>query len=205
MASDSVDVKTTPTGADGATLDTLLSPKDTAFDSQPLPRDSVAESELSDIPVDEERFSNVPLSSQKSADDEDASLRSDDTKRDSNSNSSATLFNGTNAADFSVGHKKTASTTTIRSTKNLPFLMGHLDLQKSDEKRSSMARVSVDGKHQLQEEFARLQREQNSQEEQTVQNGGGGGIDWGECHTIDWVIITDSETFCRLLGGCDLR
>jgi len=72
---------------------------------------------------------------------------------------------------FKPSHKKSASTTTIRSGSNLPFILARLDL--SDES-ITQKRSSVDGQRKLQSEFAR-QRE----EEEAKDSGVPGSIDWG--------------------------
>ena len=72
---------------------------------------------------------------------------------------------------FKPSHKKSASTTTIRSGNNLPFILARLDL--SDES-TTQKRASVDGQRKLQSEFAR-QRE----EEEAKDNEVPGSIDWG--------------------------
>ncbi|KAG5724196.1 GTPase-activating protein GYP5 [Termitomyces sp. T112] len=81
-----------------------------------------------------------------------------------------------------TGHKKSASTTTIRSDNNLPFIISRLQ----DEHRLSQ-RGSVDGQHKLQEEFARLHKEEEKATEPATNK------------TIDWdfwgAVISDYQGF----------
>lgn len=67
-------------------------------------------------------------------------------------------------------HKKTTSTTTIRSSHRL-------SLESNPAARRESARASIEGHHKLQEEFARLQKEEQTQA--TI--NGDGSIDWGKC------------------------
>lgn len=68
-------------------------------------------------------------------------------------------------------HRKTASTTTIRSSHEGNFVT-RLDFQ---EHSGKVARVSIDGQMKLQEEFARLQEKETRDHNQTESS-----IDWGE-------------------------
>ncbi|KAF8873132.1 rab-GTPase-TBC domain-containing protein [Mucidula mucida] len=156
-------------------LDELLSPKSPTF-AEPPPatssnRDSVAESAASD---DDSRFSTVTLSARDSA----SSIGSAPTSERPVSTSS-TLAPSEDSEQRA--HKKSASTTTIRSVHNLPFV-----LKQSDD--SANHRGSVDGQHKLQEEFARLQKEKEVVEEGDV-----------ETEVIDWdfwgAVMSDYQQF----------
>lgn len=70
-------------------------------------------------------------------------------------------------------HKKTASTTTIRST--------HRDSLESTAARRASARISLDGQQKLQEEFVRLQKEE---EGHSNANGHDASIDWGAFQSL---------------------
>ncbi|KAF9029018.1 RabGAP/TBC [Hymenopellis radicata] len=156
-------------------LDELLSPKSPTFADPPPAtnsnRDSVAESAASD---DDSRFSTVTLSARDSA----SSIGSAPTSERPDSTSS-TLAPSEDSEPRA--HKKSASTTTIRSVHNLPF-----GLKQSDDIANH--RGSVDGQHKLQEEFARLQKEKEVVEEGHV-----------ETEVIDWdfwgAVMADYEQF----------
>ncbi len=77
-------------------------------------------------------------------------------------------------------HKKSASTTTIRSNHNLTFLLAKLE-------EDATKRGSVDGQIKLQEGFARLQREKEDQTE-TENSNAAEVIDWGtSISDIIWI------------------
>lgn len=143
-------------------LEALLSPQDTSFDPDGPnhARASIAESVFNDIALDDEALSPVALSSRQSL----ATLNLDSDVLHDNPPPDLSHREGM--------HKKSASTTTIRSIHNLPFLMARLETQ---EETGQSNRVSLDGQHKLQEEFARLQKEGGTNDDATRH----GMIDWG--------------------------
>ncbi|KAF8893306.1 rab-GTPase-TBC domain-containing protein [Infundibulicybe gibba] len=149
-------------------LEALLSPQATDF-GVPLPtQEPIAESDFNDVALDDESvFSPVALSSSESVDNV-ASDQTDDTQR----MSSGSVALPVHTPPRQASHKKTVSTTTIRSGHNLPFILARMDLQDGGSNRGS-----VDGQHKLQEEFARLQKEKE-QEHISEEQGVNGAIDW---------------------------
>ncbi|KAJ7901861.1 rab-GTPase-TBC domain-containing protein [Mycena olivaceomarginata] len=81
-------------------------------------------------------------------------------------------------------HQRSASTATIRSVNNLPFILARIETQKPDPD-ARPNRTSLDGQHKLQEEFARKQKEED---------------DENAAHAIDWAdfwgaVISDYQQF----------
>jgi hypothetical protein len=149
-------------------LESLRSP--TQFVENPRGRESIAESDFNDIALDDDSaFSPVALTNRQSSASGGNDRTVEEIGRPLSASLPATAFNP--SKQFS--HKKSASTTTIRSPKNLPFLLARLDLQ--EESSGSSHRGSVDGQQKLQEEFARLHKEK----EETKDSLSAGAIDWG--------------------------
>ena len=176
------------------TLDTLLSPAGTPDAS--FTRDSVVESDLSEVGLDGSRFSNVSLNARdsmtaiKSPAEETTTRFSEDGRR-------TTIAIGQTSsvkrASFTQ-HRKSASTASGGSSTQVSFLMQRLDLQRSqdetDSKSSLSQRSSLDGQQKLREEFDRLHYDHD----------GHGGIDWGK-------LISLSMSFkfmhiCYRILGC---
>ncbi|KAG6865369.1 hypothetical protein C0991_003146 [Blastosporella zonata] len=137
------------------------------------------DTEFNDIALDDDTaFSAVSLTNDPIPDPRTPNDESPDTARPRSA--SNTVFN---PVPTRTGHKKSASTTTIRSGNNLPFIVSRLQ----DEHRMSH-RVSVDGQQKLQEEFKRLHKEE---EKDTA--------DTGDNHAIDWdfwgAVISDYQGF----------
>ncbi|KAF7792370.1 hypothetical protein EIP86_003407 [Pleurotus ostreatoroseus] len=146
-----------PTSPSSA-LDSLLSPKDpeTRFST----RESVAASDVTD---DDTRFSTVPLSARQSLDT--VHISGDDTGSSKEPNENRQTLDGNDIVRMvhqNRTHKKTASTSTIMSANNVPFILSHV----GEDEQSR--RSSQDGVEKLKEEFGRRLR---SQEAETV--------DWG--------------------------
>ncbi|KAF9475533.1 RabGAP/TBC [Pholiota conissans] len=150
-------------------LESLRSPQlDQSFNNRPLGRESVATSEFNDIALDDDSFSAVTLTGQADDTEEvDISQYPDD---------NAPIRNlvfpvETPKTDYSShkGHRKTASTTTIRSfhEPSISLLMNRLELQEE----RGRSRGSVDGQLKLQEEFARLHEKEAKEQSEGV-------IDW---------------------------
>lgn len=162
MTTKATKVLTTPAPLPKDPLESLRSPtgtEATEFVEKPPERESIAESDFNEIALDDDfAFSPVALTNEKNEENE----------RPLSLFLPPTAFNP--SKQFS--HKKSASTTTIRSTKNLPFLLARLDLQ--EESSRSSRRGSVDGQQKLQEEFARLHKE----EEEAKDNVATNAIDW---------------------------
>ncbi|PFH51496.1 hypothetical protein AMATHDRAFT_58886 [Amanita thiersii Skay4041] len=161
---ESQQITTTPTA-----LEALRSPTSDTF-TQPQSRQSVAETEFNDVALDDEvLFSPVALTSRRNsaASFEQLEHVLDETKN--NPDDQLETFDD----PFRPMHKKTASTTTIRSSRGLPLLVNRLDLQDA---ASRSNRASIDGQQKLQEEFAA--RRQKETEEQHVVSAGISSIDW---------------------------
>ncbi|KAK0212657.1 rab-GTPase-TBC domain-containing protein [Desarmillaria ectypa] len=161
-----------------ASLDSLLSPKAQAFNVNQTIRESVVESDFNDVALeDDSRFSTVALSSRRSSSSAGSSEHSLRLRRNS----------FTLASSFEVpmksSHKKSASTTTIRSNHNLTLLLAKLE-------EDSTKRGSVDGQIKLQEGFARLQKEKEDQTETENSN---------DAEFIDWdfwgAVMSDYQQF----------
>ncbi|KAF8692081.1 hypothetical protein AX14_002628 [Amanita brunnescens Koide BX004] len=128
------------------TLEALQSPVSTSF--TPLQsRESVSEAEFNDVALDDETlFSPVTLVSRRSSTDSLLPLPEDD--RDQRTDSAYHLT----PTSSPTKHKKTVSTTTIRSPRNQSLL----ELRDTTVKSN---RGSADGQQKLQEEFARIHKE----------------------------------------------
>ncbi|KAK0485982.1 rab-GTPase-TBC domain-containing protein [Armillaria novae-zelandiae] len=146
---------TTVTTTVAASLASLLSPRAHTFDVNPAIRESVAEHDFNDVALeDDSRFSTVALSSRRSSSAGSSVHTLDSSLPPSNP---STLASSIEAPD-KPSHKKSASTTTIRSNHNLTFLLAKLE-------EDATKRGSVDGQIKLQEGFARLHREKEDQVE----------------------------------------
>lgn len=148
--------------------------------SFPGERDSIAGSEFNDIALDDDSYSLVPLTAQPlAAIPESHSPQPPDENDLTAASQSRVPSLSLTLQDLRLSispksHRKTASTTTIRSTheNNGPSLVTRLDLQ---EHNGKVARASVDGQMELQKEFARLQEKETKDHNQTESS-----IDWGE-------------------------
>ena len=152
-------------------LESLRSPQSFGQKSFPSERDSIARSEFNDIALDDDSYFPVPLTAQPGMPDSYPQQPSDED--DITTASRARVPSPLTLQDFRA-HRKTVSTTTIRSTheSNGPSLVPRLDFQ---EHNGNVARTSVDGQIKLQEEFARLQEIETKDHNQTESS-----IDWGE-------------------------
>lgn len=171
-------------------LDSLRSPQldDINLSDRPLERDSVAGSEFNDIALDDDTFSPVVLTARpvvasdtrNSSPSPDRDVVGNEFKLDSDKTDDIPNYlrsdlqhpTATILMDPQKSHKKTASTTTIRSVhgRKSSLLVNLLDLQEPTGK----SRGSVDGHLKLQEEFHRLQ-EENQKDHISAENA----IDWG--------------------------
>ncbi|KAK0195593.1 rab-GTPase-TBC domain-containing protein [Armillaria mellea] len=157
-----------------ASLDSLLSPKAPTFDINQAIRESVAEPDFNDVVLeDDSRFSTVALSSRRSSSSAGSSGHTLDSSLPSSN--PTTLASSFEAPD-KPSHKKSASTTTIRSNHNLTFLLAKLE-------EDATKRGSVDGQIKLQEGFARLQREKEDRAEAENSNASE-VIDWDFWGTV---------------------
>jgi hypothetical protein len=154
-------------------LDLLLSPvaqRPTfpTFD-EPVPaRES--QSDFNDVALDDGPFTAIPATARPSQ--KDANDKAEELRRRSVDSVSSLQF----TSPQTDRQKKSASTTSIRSASNLPFILARLDIQKAQEEGSpNPQRASVDGQIKLQEEFARLQNEQLEEDEKATN---GEAIDW---------------------------
>ncbi|KAG6897890.1 hypothetical protein C0992_009374 [Termitomyces sp. T32_za158] len=115
---------------------------------------SATDTEFNDIALDDETV-DIPVSPTR---DHSPSQGSDDLEPPSTARppSASTPREAVlNSQSVKTHKKSTSSTSTIRSGNNLPFIVSRLQ----DEHRSSL-RASVDGQQKLQEEFARLHKEE---------------------------------------------
>ncbi|KAG9221113.1 hypothetical protein CCMSSC00406_0005448 [Pleurotus cornucopiae] len=171
MSKDSADaISPSSSASSAASLDSLLSPKASTFEPVGATngiRESVAESEFSDVGLggDESPLSSVALSARSSMKSFKSAV-SAGSRRHSTS-SAGTHQESVARASGGSSHKKSASTTTIRSIRNVPFLLARLDAQKA-EGTSRSDRGSMDGR--FHEEFAKLQVDQEKAD--------GAVIDW---------------------------
>jgi hypothetical protein len=155
-------------------LESLRSPQlDETFNNRSLGRESVAVSEFNDIALDDDSFSAVTLPGRADGVEE---VDISQLQNDSDTKYGVELPSELPRTDYtsSKSHRKTASTTTIRSfhDPNVSLLMNRLELQEG-----GRARGSVDGQLKLQEEFARL-HEKEAKEHTAAE----GVIDWGQYH-----------------------
>ncbi|KIM40114.1 hypothetical protein M413DRAFT_446268 [Hebeloma cylindrosporum] len=163
-------------------LESLRSPE--LNGDRSLGRDSLAVSEFNDIALDDDNFSPIALTARPPILETVPSPSQD---KSSTSRTRSISFVVPPIVEFSSpkGHRKTASTTTIRSfheTNSASLLLNRLDLHDTKGK----ARGSVDGQLKLQEEFARLH------EKETKDQGAQEGV-------IDWdfwgAVISDYRSF----------
>jgi len=155
-------------------LDALRSPESSHFDQRPLGRDSIAGSDFNEIALDDDgSFSPVALTARPP--DLSTEPPALPTREDADGRPRSSSFALLPNSSMSRSHKKSASTTTLRSSKDVPFIFSRLEMQKHDETRKA-ARGSVDGQQKIQEEFARLQKEKADKSHKSEE----GIIDWGE-------------------------
>ena len=159
-------------------LESLRSPQTFGQKSFPSERDSIARSEFNDIALDDDSYFPVPLTAQPGIPESYPQQPPDEDDITAASRSRVPSLSLTlqdlRPSIPSKSHRKTASTTTIRSTheSNGPSLVTRLDFQ---EHNGKVARASIDGQMKLQEEFARLQEMETKDHNQTESS-----IDWGE-------------------------
>ncbi|KAF6760265.1 rab-GTPase-TBC domain-containing protein [Ephemerocybe angulata] len=169
--------KSGPPPAEPISLDALLSPQVKSFPTPELStpsdspklaaRDSVASSSsFNDIALDDDEatFSPVVLTARPAQPEGAAPAEASAPPRPKSLQLSEPEAEGKN-------HKKTASTTTIRSSHRL----SQDSLGSPSTARRASARHSIEGQQKLQEEFARLQKEELGQ---SNANGHDASIDW---------------------------
>lgn len=153
-------------------LDSLFTPKTSSFET--LPRASVGELDFNDVALDDDLddpLSPVALSSQDGQETTPTLAQNDWP------NTAPPFAESSDHGQSSVPstqHRRSESNTTIRSIRNIPFMLARLDAQKSEEDSVAANRKSMDGQHKIQEEFVRLQKEKEEEDQQPVT-----GIDWG--------------------------
>ncbi|KAJ6593928.1 rab-GTPase-TBC domain-containing protein [Mycena capillaripes] len=137
-------------------------------------RDSVAtDSDFNDVALDDESgFSPVALTS--GMDSIDLPEVSTGRSRSASDSSITPTIADAAASASQPSHKRSASTATIRSVNNLPFILARIETQKPDPD-ARPNRSSLDGQHKLQEEFARKQKDQDAENDDNAANG---AIDW---------------------------
>ncbi|PPQ67292.1 hypothetical protein CVT25_005876 [Psilocybe cyanescens] len=150
-------------------LDALRSPQvNQTFNDRSLARESVAVTEFNDIALDDDTFSPIALTARPGNQDTPPQSEHESSRRPT-----STSLPNISTLEFSPSksHRKTASTTTIRSghEPTVSLFMNRLDLQES----GGRARGSIDGQVKLQEEFARLH-----EKESEVNATKDGAIDW---------------------------
>lgn len=194
-----VAASTSPRAAEVASLplDSLLSPQSTGFESLPA-RESTTELEFNDVVLDdEEQFSAVPLSARPNITKSMSSSQIVENDEQRN-----TVSNGPPDFTYTVErntHKKSASNSTIRSARNLPFILARLDIQKvQDETDPKAHRSSMDGQQKIHEEFVRLQKERQEAEENAIN----AAIDWGAFELMKVPLDSHEVPSRRLLGSC---
>jgi len=161
-------------------LESLRSPQTTGQKSFTSERDSIARLEFNDIALDDDAYFPVPLTAQPAMPDSHLASEQPPDEDDITAASQSRIpslsltLQGLRMSMSSKSHRKTVSTTTIRSTheSNGPSLVTRLDFQ---EHNGKAARASVDGQIKLQEEFARLQEMETKEHNQAEIS-----IDWGE-------------------------
>jgi hypothetical protein len=172
-------------------LDSLLSPHKLAFDNHPPLRESVAESELRDVGLDDESdFSMVPLSARQSTASigSNTSIKSTATQvgKENRRRTTALSMSPSESSTLAKSlHKKSESTSSDKSVtgNNTPFILARLESQKEQEEHDlKQHRASVDGQQKLQEEFVRMQNDIKEEDEEN--NVASKGIDWGMNHSI---------------------
>jgi hypothetical protein len=179
MTTSQTDFKLPPliaTQAEPDPLESLRSPQlgsTFAADDKPSVRDSVASiavSEFNDIALDDESLDSIPSAQTLTQKETSPSEPNQDDDGGRSSSPSPTIVD---VGSAQRNHKKTASTTTIRSFRDSGpnLLIKRLDLHDGIARN----RGSVDGQLKLQEEFARL-HEQETKEPKVAD----GAIDWGK-------------------------
>ncbi|KAG6831748.1 hypothetical protein H0H92_007900 [Tricholoma furcatifolium] len=149
-------------------LDSLRSPDIPDFATKDRGDSIVTDAEFNDVSLDDEAgLSAVSLTQDYSPGPETSFNDVESARPSAVPSPQAATFN----LPAKTGHKKSASTTTIRSSNNLPFIVSRLQ----DEHRMSH-RASVDGHQKLQEEFARLHKEEEEQD--SLEKTGNKVIDW---------------------------
>ncbi|KAJ7924841.1 rab-GTPase-TBC domain-containing protein [Mycena leptocephala] len=136
-------------------------------------RDSVAtDSDFNDVALDDESgFSPITLTSgMDSTGSEVTAGRS----RSASDSSIAVTIADTAASTSQPSHKRSASTATITSVNNVPFILARIETQKPDSDNRPN-RTSIDGQHKLQEEFARKQKDKDAESDDHAANA---AIDW---------------------------
>lgn len=166
-------VITTPTALDP--LESLRSPQVNQNFSQksfPSEQDSVAGLEFNDIALDDNAYSPVALTARPGM-PESYPQPQDDINATSRPRVTSLSLVPPDLSIPSKSHRKTASTTTIRSSHegNGSLFVTRVDFQ---EHNGKVARASVDGQMKLQEEFARLQEKETKDHNQAESS-----IDWG--------------------------
>ncbi|KAJ7579221.1 rab-GTPase-TBC domain-containing protein [Mycena floridula] len=181
MPEDEVDPIAQQTATATVPLDSLFSPQAASFDSNHL-RESVTDSDFNDVALDDDNtFSPVTLSSAKRF----SSMHS---LGDVNKRRSIQI---TPEVIEPSAHKRSASNTTIRSSKTLSFLAARLEKNGTENGAGGGNRGSVDGKLKLQEEFARIQSETATEAEEKPAEVVSGAIDWDF-----WgAVISDYQAF----------
>ncbi|PPQ63985.1 hypothetical protein CVT24_009414 [Panaeolus cyanescens] len=154
-------------------LESLHSPQHQETFLDRRSRRSSLAADFNDIALDDDNFSPVALTARPNSEHTEKYDENDVVSPRPLSQASSTL----------KSHKKTASTTTIRSLREQP---GTVFTARDTPGQASRARGSVDGQLKLKEEFARLQ-EQDSKDHTAVDN------------TIDWdfwgIVISDYHAF----------
>ncbi|KAJ7096293.1 rab-GTPase-TBC domain-containing protein [Mycena epipterygia] len=152
-----------------ALLDALFSPgPEPETQSFRIPaRDSVAtDADFNDVALDDE-LSPVALTSGMDS-------TSSDSPAGRSRSASDSSITPTVVDTALPSHKKSASTSTIRSVNNLPFILARIETQKPDSD-TRPNRSSLDGQHKLQEEFARKQKDKEIENDDNAANA---AIDW---------------------------
>lgn len=161
-------------------------------------RESIAASEFNDIALDDDSFSPIALTARPgiTSEAESPSFQDASPSRPRSASTTSTTLTGVDLSSVK-SHRKTASTTTIRSAHEPPtvsLLINRFDIQEN----GARSRGSVDGHLKLQEEFARL-HEKDSKDHYNGERA----IDWGGLFLIlavDLCIYSAS----RLLGGSNI-
>ncbi|KAJ7462337.1 rab-GTPase-TBC domain-containing protein [Mycena galericulata] len=157
-------------------LDSLLSPgpEPERQTFRMSARDSVAtDSDFNDVALDDESaFSPIALTSGMDSTDSQAEVPSR-SRSASESSVTPTVVDAV-ALPSQPSHKKSPSTSTVRSVNNLPFILARIETQKPDSD-ARPNRTSIDGQHKLQEEFARKQKDKEIENDDNAANA---AIDW---------------------------
>jgi len=175
-------------------LDALKSPPaaESQFRELSNARDSIAtSSDFNDIALDDDdspRPPRIELAIEKIDEEEAADEPKEQDPAESASFDALTV----RAASPKGSHRKTASTTTIRSVRDSQTIF-------STPLDSGSRRVSVDGQAKLQEEFARLHEKESKDQAHAAESY----VDWGMFTIL--VCIEGFLTVARLLGCGDFR